>query len=278
MTGDLGSGTESSAQADGTVTVPGWRHIALEAVDSTNDEAKRLAMQGAADRTIVTARRQEAGRGRRGRSWSSPEGNLYASFVLRHGRSLAAGAQLSFVTAVALAEALCGLLPGTAAVRCKWPNDVLVGGAKVAGILLETEGEAGWLVVGTGVNIRHVPEQPIYPVTSLLAEGVGNVGTGEVLARFVEAFDRWYARWAVQGFAPIRAAWLGVAHGIGGPVTVRLSATSLEGRFVDLDGDGALLLEMPDGTMRRITAGDVHFGGAPPVPAADPAAKRAGEA
>ena len=191
-----GGGNRTGAPAGSGVpgTVPGWHRIALEVVGSTNDEAKRLARGGAPDRTLVTAARQEAGKGRRGRVWSSPEGNLYASFVLRHGRPPATAAQLSFVTAVALAEALCDLLPDGPAVRCKWPNDVLIDGAKVAGILLEAEGEGGWLVVGLGVNIRHEPEQPLYPATSLLAKETGKVGPEDVLARFLPAFDRWYAR------------------------------------------------------------------------------------
>jgi BirA family transcriptional regulator, biotin operon repressor / biotin---[acetyl-CoA-carboxylase] ligase len=261
MTGEAGSRPGPSAQAGGPGAVPGWHRITLDAVGSTNDEAKRLAGEGAPDRTLVTARRQEGGRGRRGRVWSSPEGNLYVSFVLRHGRTPSVAAQLSFVAAVALAEALCALLPDGVAVRCKWPNDILLDGAKVAGMLLETEGEGGWLVVGIGVNIRHEPERPLYPATSLLAKSAAGIGPEEVLAHFLPAFDRWYGRWSAQGFAPVRAGWLAAAHGVGGPVTVRLETSSMEGRFVDLDADGALLLERSDGTVTRVTAGDVHFGG-----------------
>lgn len=246
----------------------GWKLLLRDAVTSTNDVAKHLAREGAAHGTVVAARRQEAGRGRRGRSWSSPEGNVYASVVLRPEVPADPAAQLSFVAAVAMAQTLGDLLPDTVPVRCKWPNDVLIDGAKVSGILLETEtGSAGgvdWMVLGVGVNVLRHPEPPAgdtgYPVTSLAARGAMATDPRNVLGAFVDTFRTWYDRWRVQGFAPVRASWLAVAYGIGGPVTVRLDRATLHGRFAGLDADGALLLERDGAATRRITAGDVFFG------------------
>jgi BirA family biotin operon repressor/biotin-[acetyl-CoA-carboxylase] ligase len=263
------AGAAGAAALDGgTCRLPrGWRHLAHDVVGSTNDIAKDLARGGAAHGTVVTARRQEAGRGRRGRVWSSQDGNLFVSIVLRPGGSPARAAQLSFVAAVALAEALCTLVPGPVAVRCKWPNDVLLDGAKVSGILLESETTAGgsvdWLVLGIGVNVLHHPGDALHPATSLRAAGAAVQGPEEVLEPFAAALDRWERRWAVQGFAPVRAAWLSVAHGRGEPLTARLATETLQGRFMDIEEDGALLIETAEGTLRRIAAGDVFFGRRP---------------
>ncbi|HEV7370880.1 biotin--[acetyl-CoA-carboxylase] ligase [Arenibaculum sp.] len=269
MSGDPEAGAASAAAPDrGTCPLPeGWRLLAHDVVGSTSDVAKALARDGAAHGTVVTARRQEAGRGRRGRAWTSPEGNLLASIVLRPGGRPARAAQLSFVAAIAVAEALCALVPDAVAVRCKWPNDVLLDGAKVSGILLESETTAGgtvdWLVVGIGVNVLHHPDDALYPTTSLRAAGAAVRGPEDVLEPLAAALDRWERRWAAQGFAPVRAAWLSVAHGRGGPVTARLDNATFQGRFADVDEDGALVIETAEGGLRRIAAGDVFFGGQP---------------
>lgn len=238
-----------------------YRLVALESCGSTNDEARSLARNGAPEGTLVWTRRQEAGRGRRGRTWSSPEGNLFMTLVLRPPVAPSQAAQVSFVAAVALGEAIASLIPG--APRLKWPNDVLIDGAKTAGILLESEMGAGgavdWLVLGVGVNVRHHPTDTEYAATSIAASGSPQVGVETMLERFARSFEAWYLRWTGQGFAPVRAAWLNAAHGLGGPVVVRLSDGAFTARFADLDNDGALIAETPDG-IRRVTAGDVFFG------------------
>ena len=138
-----------------------YRLLAYEQIDSTNEEAKRLAAAGAPAGTLVWAGEQLAGRGRRGRGWASPPGNLYVSLLLRPACPPAQACQLNFVAAVALAEAVSALLPAGAGVALKWPNDVLVGGAKVSGILLEASAaldrSIDWLVIGAGVNIASHP-------------------------------------------------------------------------------------------------------------------------
>ncbi|MEI7608726.1 MAG: biotin--[acetyl-CoA-carboxylase] ligase [Rhodospirillaceae bacterium] len=245
----------------------GFRVLAFESVDSTNEEAKRRLRAGAPAGTVIWARSQQAGRGRRGRAWVSGEGNLFCSLILRPERPPAEVAQVSLVAALAVADTAAALLPAGAAERVKWPNDVLAGGRKLAGILLEAEGggEGGpaALVVGIGINIAHAPEGTEFPATSLAGEGASGVTVEAVLERLLAAFGHWYGCWDDQGLAPVRAAWLERAAGLGGPVTVRLHAETLCGSFIGLDGDGALLLD-PDGggPVRRITAGDVFF----PVP------------
>ena len=260
MSGDGGTPSLDTAAATPRPFLPERLCLtALDACGSTNDEAKALARAGAPEGTLVWALRQEAGRGRRGRAWTAGEGNLYCSLVLRPAAPPAQAAQVSFVAALAVAQAVSDLVD--AAPKLKWPNDVLVEGAKVAGILLESEpsaaGALDWLVLGIGVNVRAHPEGLEYPATSLLAEGA-DVTAARVLELFARHFLTWYDRWQAYGFAPVRAAWLNAAQGLGGPVTVRLADGAFDGRLADLDGEGALVVETPAGT-RRVTAGDVFF-------------------
>lgn len=243
--------------------LPAFFHlVALEACGSTNDEAKRLAQAGAPEGTLVWARRQTAGKGRRGRGWTSPEGNLFCSLVLRPDMPPAQAALVSFVAAVAVGEAVAGLVPGRP--ELKWPNDVLLDGAKVSGILLESEPGPGraldWLVLGVGINVRHFPGDLPYAATSLAAAGAAvDVTAGLVLERYAASFAAWYARFRTQGFAPVRAAWLNAAKGLGQEVTVRLAEGSFTGRLADLDESGGLLVDTATGR-QRVTAGDVFFG------------------
>ncbi len=239
-----------------------YRLVVHEQIDSTNEEAKRLAAGGAESGTLVWAREQLAGRGRRGRGWASPPGNLYASLLLRPACPPARACQLNFVAAVALVEAVSSLLPAGAAVTLKWPNDVLVGGAKVSGILLEAaaalDRSIDWLVIGIGVNVTSHPADTPYPATSLQREGAASA-TAAVLEGFAERFLAWYETWRGQGFAPVRARWLASARGLGEPIEVRLEREILHGRFRDLDESGALMLDMRDGARRQITTGDLFF-------------------
>lgn len=242
---------------------PPYRVVAFEAIDSTNEEAKRLAAQGHPDSTVVWAERQLKGRGRRGRAWASPAGNLHCSFLLRPGCEIARAAQMSFAMALALVDAIAALGEGRLAARCKWPNDVLIGGRKVAGILLEsagaTMGPLDWLVIGTGVNVAYHPKDTAFPATSLAAEGLAGVAPAEVLVALAAAWREWRERLEREGFAPVRAAWLGVAHGLGEDVAVRLDNATLNGRFLGLDADGALVLEDAHGGRRLVAAGEVYF-------------------
>lgn len=225
-----------------------------EVLGSTNDEAFRLAHDGAAHGTVVTARQQTAGRGRQGRSWISPPGNLLVSFLFRSsgfpGFTASRGAELGFVAAVAVADTIAALTGGC---QLKWPNDVLLDGAKTAGILTEMAGDA--IVVGIGINVAHSPAHMPYAVTSLAAAGAA-ADAETVLAVLMDRMDNRIAEWAAQGFDAIRVAWLLRGPSIGQVMTARCGGGWLDGQFAGLAGDGALLLQTRDG-IQRIVAGEV---------------------
>lgn len=236
----------------------GWRLVALSEVDSTNEELRRRAATDPAEGLAVMATVQTAGRGRRGRTWVSPPGNLYLSVRLDQGPTLADTAQLSFVAAVALGDALAEAAPHVA-VRFKWPNDLLIGGAKVSGILLETDGAA--VIVGIGVNVGWAPPagEAAYPATCLKGEGaaLSALELARVLLRHLRGC---VGQWRAQGFPLVRQAWLERAQGLGGEVVARLqTGEEVRGRFVDLDADGALVVDVTGAGRRRILAGDVFF-------------------
>jgi BirA family transcriptional regulator, biotin operon repressor / biotin---[acetyl-CoA-carboxylase] ligase len=236
--------------------------VTFETIDSTNEEARRRAAAGAREGTLIWGLEQTAGRGRRGRAWQSPPGNLYMSLLLRPSCALEAAAQLSFVAAVALGEALSAMLPPGPAVRFKWPNDVLIDGAKTSGILMEAAGSAAaveWVVIGIGVNVTSSPEDAPYPATSLVRAGAAGATAAALLERLAVSLLAWRERWLRQGFAPVREQWLRFARGLGEEVQVRLPGETLTGRFDALDESGALSLSLPGGAVRKITAGDVFF-------------------
>jgi BirA family biotin operon repressor/biotin-[acetyl-CoA-carboxylase] ligase len=243
---------------------PFFRLAALDSIDSTNAEAARRATAGAPAGTLVWALRQTAGRGRRGRAWSSPAGNLYCSLLLRPAVSPPVAASLGFVAGLALAEAVDSLLPAGRRSELKWPNDLLVDGRKLSGILLEAAASGpdrlDHLVLGVGVNVASHPEGLPYPATSLAAEGAG-ADAGATLSAFADRFLPAYRAWERDGFPAIRGAWLARARGLGQPIVVRLENAMLDGRFAALDEQGALLLEAADGSRRTVTAGDLHFPG-----------------
>ena len=241
--------------------MPGfYRLTRYETIGSTNDEAKCQARAGAPEGALVWALEQTAGRGRRGRPWQSPPGNLYFSLLLRPSGSAAQVAQLGFVAALALGDALEPLLDGGHSLRFKWPNDVLVDSRKLAGILLESETAAGdgvaFVVIGVGVNLAIAPADAEFPAISLAAAGRPGITPGLLLEAFAHHFESWHRRWLAEGFAPVRRAWLDRASGLGEAVRVRLERATLLGRFLDLDEEGALLLEGEEGR-RRIAAGEV---------------------
>ena len=243
----------------GPALPPGFVLRAHDEIDSTNEEARRLANAGAPHGTVVWARRQTAGRGRRGRSWVSEPGNLFVSFLLRPSRPAAEAAQISFLSALAVGEALDRFRPADSLLAYKWPNDVLLDGAKVSGILLESAagGPTGlaWLVVGIGINLAHHPDDVERPAAHV---GAGTTPDA-VLPVLAGRLAHWLARWESEGFGPARDVWLARAAGLGGPVTVRLANETVEGVFEGLGPDGTLSLLMPDGSRRAIAAGDVFL-------------------
>lgn len=224
-----------------------------DSIGSTMDEVRRLAQAGAPTGTVVHADRQEQGRGRLARNWVSPAGNLYMSILLRTDQPAHRSVEVSFLTALAVAETLRAMLPAKAPLRLKWPNDVLVDDAKICGILLEQAEDV--LIIGIGVNILEAPSIAAYRTTTVAAQG-GIASVDGARDMLLDRFRDLTRRWAAEGFAPIRDAWLALTYPPGAPLRVNAPDGALTGRFAGLDLDGALLLETDDG-VRRILAGDV---------------------
>lgn len=220
---------------------------------STNADLLAAAATGAEEGVWLRAERQTAGRGRLGRAWSDGQANLFASTIVRLRPHDPAAHTLTLVAAVASVEAVSLFAPGIVAI--KWPNDLMIGGAKLSGILLERSGDA--VVIGFGVNLASHPVLADRPTTSLSAHGVF-VGPAALLAELAERFAAWLAIWRQVGLADVRAAWEGHAHPVGSPLRVRLpDGGERSGRFGGLDADGALRLIGDDGRCVTIHAGDV---------------------
>jgi BirA family biotin operon repressor/biotin-[acetyl-CoA-carboxylase] ligase len=237
----------------------GARIAAYGELDSTNSEARRLAEIGEPGPLWITAERQTAGRGRRGRVWDSAPGNLAATLLLRPEAPIAITGQLSFVAALAVAEMAAHFAP-QAAITVKWPNDVLAEGRKLAGILLEA-GPAPigtWLAIGIGVNLASFPQGTEFPATSLAQLGLAPPMPDDALSVLAARFAHWYALWMAEGFETVRAAWLARAGGLGLPIRARLPHQTREGVFEGIDSAGALLLN-EQGLVSAIAAGEVFF-------------------
>jgi BirA family transcriptional regulator, biotin operon repressor / biotin---[acetyl-CoA-carboxylase] ligase len=233
----------------------GFRHLHLDQVGSTNEEALRRR----ADRLWVTAGEQTAGRGRRGRQWASRPGNLYASLLLERPSQQDKAAQLCFVAALAVDDAVRACCPAAAgALALKWPNDVLLDGAKVAGILIEAvhEGDSFFVVVGCGINVAHHPCDLPYRAAHL-GELDPDLRPADVFSALSDSFALRLETWQQSGFAGIRADWLARAAGIGSPVLLRLPGADVDGVFEGLDADGHLILGDASGGRRSVAAGEI---------------------
>ena len=237
----------------------------LEEVESTQAEALRRAGEGERGPLWIRARRQAKGRGRSGRAWVMPAGNLAATLLFAPGAGLRALPGLSIVTGVAVRDAIARLLPPATPVRLKWPNDVLIGSAKVAGILIETStiGADVIAAVGIGINVAAAPAIAGREATAL-AEHLSapdRLDPADVLVALADRMAYWLAGWGRgAAFSSVREAWLERAGPIGEPIRVNGEGGTIAGSFAGLDGDGALLVAAGDGTIRRVTFGDVALG------------------
>jgi BirA family biotin operon repressor/biotin-[acetyl-CoA-carboxylase] ligase len=249
---------------DPRASAAGVRLLAREVLGSTNAEALRLARGGERGPLWITAERQTAGRGRRGRPWISPAGNLYASLLLTEPATSERWPQLSFVAALAIHDAVAQVAPDCAArLAIKWPNDVLHAGRKLAGILIEGgEGSGGSVVaIGIGINCASHPPVTEFPATDLAAAGA-SVSPATLLGVLSATMLARLAQWA-RGFSSIRADWIARATGIGEMARVRLADREIAGRFEAIDPAGGLVLRLPDGSTTTVMAGDVFMASAP---------------
>lgn len=242
------------------------------ALDSTMAEAKRQAAQGAPHLTSIRAESQSAGRGRQGRPWVSAPGNLYWSLLLRPCPHWPQPATLSYVAALAVLDSLVPLIPPGMSLGLKWPNDVLIDGAKISGILLESAGMTGtrqtghtdWIILGIGLNIAHHPEAELrYPATSLAALGGPPVAPAALAATLKQHVVALLAEWEKDGFPALRARVLAWLLGVGEEIRIRLTADPTRDRvgvLRDIDPEGCLVLEEASGT-KRLAAGDLILPG-----------------
>ena len=243
----------------------GYGRIVLDQTDSTMAEAARRAGELAGP-TWIMALRQTAARGRRGRAWAMPAGNFAATLVLRPKGPPATVALRSFVAALALFDAFVAVAGRVGPFALKWPNDVLLNGGKVAGILLESLGrgrDVTHLAIGFGVNLAAAPgaydvERDAARPVALTPETGALVSPADFLAELAAAYAAWETRFATYGFAPVREAWLARAARLGEPVTARTGAEEITGTFETVDISGALVLKTPRGR-RAIPAADVYF-------------------
>ncbi|MGE0766152.1 MAG: biotin--[acetyl-CoA-carboxylase] ligase [Hyphomicrobiaceae bacterium] len=242
----------------------GWTHIGFEEIDSTNAEAMRRAASGERRPLWITARRQTRGRGRSGRSWTSVEGSLAATLLFRPSCALCVLPQLSLVAGVATHAAVTAALPQESRHRCglKWPNDVLIDGAKVSGILVESAvvGTEPAVAIGIGINAGAAPV-----FADRLASGLAQFGAATATEKMsnllASALAHWLAIWSGgDGFEDVRAGWLQRGSSVGDRMTVHAGDVQVMGYFSGLDADGSLLVSDDGGVIRRFTFGDVALG------------------
>ena len=255
---------ESSLRAGlGSACLVGRRIVSCGETGSTNADAFSLAEQGAEEGTVLLAERQLAGKGRLGRRWESPTGvNLYCSVVLRPELPPYEAPQLTFLSAVAVARAIqitTGLQP-----TIKWPNDLLINGRKVAGLLNEMNAETdrvGFVILGIGVNLNmradQFPSDLRTPATSLLLESGTPISRQAFVVHLLRELDSEYRRFQQVGFGPVREEWARYCNAFGREVQVEVGSNSLRGPFMGIDHDGALLMKLSDGRVERILSGDV---------------------
>lgn len=237
-----------------------WRPHVLASVVSTQDEVRALADQGEVEGYVVQAFQQKGGKGRSGNQWASPMGNLYMSFLLRPDCDLNRAGELAFVIGLGLSSALDDYIdPKKHDKRLKWPNDVLIDGLKISGILLESvieKNKLSGVIVGMGVNILNAPD------LAVCLNNIANdpVYVNKVRDNILDKVGKTYDIWQEQGFAPIRDMWLKQAYNLNEPMTARLPSEKHQGVFKGINEEGSLLLEMQDGETKTIYAAEVHFG------------------
>jgi BirA family transcriptional regulator, biotin operon repressor / biotin---[acetyl-CoA-carboxylase] ligase len=239
-----------------------WPIFRFDEIDSTNEEARRRSATGDRGPCWLTARSQTAGRGRLGRDWDSPTGNLFATALFEFQKPLTEAALVCFSAGLAVIDAAQALGVGANVLRLKWPNDALVGDAKLAGILIETGQAQGrlWMAAGFGVNVATAPRRPDRP-TACLSELPGGQGktAGEMLAALDIAFRARLSSLLGGGFSETRADWLKHAAHMGRRVELNPISGRIEGIMEGLAEDGALILRLPDGSTTHVRAGEISL-------------------
>lgn len=239
---------------------PLYELVTYDSIDSAASEAKRLALSGADEGTLVWAKAQTAGRGRFDHRWLSEPGNLHCAIVLRPEEPIAVAGQVDYVAAVSLATAIAGLVTPMTELRYRWPNDLLLNNLKVAGILLDpcvvNNGNVESLVLGVNVNVKSHPPELDDSAANMHADGFSKSTDAELLESFSRNFLSWINRWAEEGFGPIAKAWIQRANGMGQPIELQLANEVVSGRFEELDSAGALVVKLADDARRKVTVAE----------------------
>ncbi|MGL9778905.1 MAG: biotin--[acetyl-CoA-carboxylase] ligase [Wolbachia sp.] len=223
-------------------------------VSSTNTEALDLINKGISNETVIIADKQTEGRGRTGKSWISPEGNFYASLVINHETDVSKLTELTFVTALAVGNTLLSFM-NDSNIQYKWPNDVLIDGKKISGILLERKSNSNWLIVGIGINVNHAP----LPGTTCISNYGESVSNMDLLKELIINFNKLREQWLFDGFYAIREMWLKKAFKMNEQISVKLADKLYEGIFSDIDKSGKLVLQQKDGSLIYFDAGELFI-------------------
>ncbi|WP_341813355.1 biotin--[acetyl-CoA-carboxylase] ligase [Wolbachia endosymbiont (group B) of Germaria angustata] len=262
-------------------TFEGFHIHHYKEVPSTNKEALGLIEKGISNETVIIADKQTEGRGRTGKSWISPEGNLYASLIINQETDVSKLTELTFVTALAVGNTLlslnflnnqthCGVIPVSRTgmtrdpfindlnLQYKWPNDVLIDGKKISGILLEKKSNSNWLIIGIGINVNHAP----LPGTTCISNYGGSVSNIDLLKKLIINFNKLRKQWLFDGFHAIREMWLKKAFKMNEQISVKLVDKLYEGIFADIDKSGKLVLQQKDGSLIYFDAGELFIGSA----------------
>ena len=231
--------------------------VTIEKTDSAVAQAQRLARKGADEGTVVWAKAQQEGIGRKGNYWMSGSRNLHCALVLRPEYDFASCCQISLLTCVCTAMAIARQAEPLEEIRFRWPNDVLLNRGKVAGITLSGEldarGRPGWMVVGVNVNVHEYPSSRGFSAASMRDEGFQDPDRVALLEAYTREFLSWINRWAEEGLAPVRKAWLTKSPDAGEAATLRLGDLMISGKYRQLDQSGALEIIDESSRVRTIT-------------------------
>lgn len=264
-----GASCDRLCRCDGVMTAaddlpPGWTAVAFGEIDSTNAEAMRRAAAGERGPLYITATHQTGGRGRSGRTWTSAIDSLAATLLMAPGSPLAALPQLSLVAGIAAHQVISDALPTVSRAECrlKWPNDVLIGGAKVCGVLVESAvlGSDAVAAIGIGINVGATPQLADRTAAALAPHGAAT-GVAALRTALARSLARWLDVWAAgANFTSVRRSWLGRAGPLGELMTIHAGSETVIGRFAGLDPDGSLIIDDQSGTRRKFSFGDVALG------------------
>ncbi len=236
--------------------------LVFEEIDSTNNEAKRLIKAGALDRLVIWTKNQTDGRGRHGKQWESLDGNLYISILSPIQCELYKAAELSFVLGLAVSDVIEYLAEKSKIkpqISLKWPNDIMLNGAKIGGILLESlpEEDDRWVIIGLGLNIEEAPKSSVG--SSLKSIGI-RVSAGQVLDLVMNRFDYYHNMWSIYGFTKIRQIWLKGAYKLGEVVTISDVTNRVSGVFETIEKDGSIRIKLASGEKYSMSTGEIFFG------------------